>query len=107
MLRVRQLLLLAATTLLYAAPTEGSAALCVAENDLTGRGGEDPPPMGDLVRVVNGSVAGREVVGTGMQDPVWVVACPQTPCSDVDFAYVGLFHAGQVSTLLPSPASYM
>ena len=66
-----------------------AADLCVAEN---GGHGEDPPPMGDLVRVsANASGHARRVVAKGLQDPVWVVA------DGFDaYAYVGLFHAGEV-----------
>ena len=64
-----------------------AADLCVAEN---GGHGEDPPPMGDLVQV-NASGHARRVVAKGLQDPVWVVA----DALDV-YAYVGLFHAGEV-----------
>lgn len=61
--------------------------LCVAENDVTGKGGEDPPPLGDLVRV-NASGTARRIVAKGLQDPVWVVASSD---SDPDvYAYVGL-----------------
>ena len=46
--------------------------------------------MGDLVQV-NASGHARRVVAKGLQDPVWVVA--DAPDA---YAYVGLFHAGEV-----------
>jgi hypothetical protein len=69
-----------------------SADLLVAENSLkpwpSGHG-ESPPPIGSLVRL---NASGfREVVATGLVDPVWVVGS-----SDGAAAYVGLFHSGEV-----------
>ena len=51
--------------------------------------GEDPPPVGSLVRV-NAS-GGRHVIATGLIDPVWVAGS-----SDGLYGYVGLFHTGAV-----------
>eukprot|EP00966_Prymnesium_polylepis_P038852 902003-Prymnesium_polylepis.1 len=66
-------------------PEVAPTALCVAENGGTG---EDPPPMGSLMRV---DAASREkrLIAKGLQDPVWLT-------SDGSIAYVGLFHAGTV-----------
>ena len=69
-----------------------AADLLVAENGLkpwpSGHG-EDPPPIGSLVRLdPNGT---RHVVKTGLIDPVWVVGS-----NDGENAYVGLFHSGEV-----------
>jgi hypothetical protein len=83
--------MLIAAALIVALAGTATGDLCVAENDITGRGGEDPPPQGDLVRV-NASGHGRRVVASaGLQDPVWVVS----DATDTH-AYVGLFHAGHV-----------
>ena len=68
-----------------------AADLLVVENGLkpwpSGHG-EQPPPVGSLVRV-NASGA-RQLVATGLVDPVWVVGS-----SDGADAYVGLFHSGE------------
>lgn len=63
----------------------GAGNLCVAEN---GGHGEQPPPIGDLIRI-NGDTRSGEVIAKGLQDPVWVA-------TDAEFAYVGLFHAGAI-----------
>ena len=69
-----------------------SADLLVAENGLkpwpSGHG-EDPPPLGSLVRL--DADGNRHVVKTGLIDPVWVVGS-----RDGQSAYVGLFHSGEV-----------
>ena len=68
-----------------------AADLLVVENGLkpwpSGHG-EQPPPVGSLVRL-NASGA-RQLVATGLVDPVWVVGS-----SDGADAYVGLFHSGE------------
>ena len=82
--------------LLLAALSSTTAArdLLVAENDLkpwpSGHG-EDPPPLGSLVRV-NATSGKRHVIATQLVDPVWVV-------SDGEVAYVGLFHSGEIARI--------
>ena len=79
-----------------ARPPAGAAAghdgrdLLVVENNLKpypAGHGEEPPPLGSLVRV---SASGlRNVVATEIQDPVWVT-------SNGVAAFVGKFHSGEV-----------
>ena len=67
--------------------------LLVAENNVApwpSGHGEDPPPLGSVVRV--DSTGTRQVVATGLEDPVWVAGS-----FDGDHAYVGLFHSGQIA----------
>ena len=69
--------------------------LLVAENNLkpwpSGHSGEDPPPLGSLVRC-NTTTGQRLVVATNIVDPVWVV-------SDGEVAYVSLFHSGEIARI--------
>jgi DNA-binding beta-propeller fold protein YncE len=69
------------------------SVLLVVENGLepwpSGHHGEQPPPVGSLVRLDNSGT--RHVVKSGLIDPVWVVAT-----HDGLYAYVGLFHSGQI-----------
>ena len=66
--------------------------LLVAENNLkpypSGHG-EDPPPLGSLVRV-NATSGARHQIATNLVDPVWVV-------SDGQVAYISLFHSGEIA----------
>lgn len=70
-----------------------SRDLLVAENNLkpwpSGHGGEDPPPLGSLVRV-NATTGQRVQVATNLTDPVWVT-------SDGQVAYISLFHSGEIA----------
>jgi hypothetical protein len=66
------------------------ADLLVAENGLKPWPSEKHiAPIGSLVRL--NSSGARQVVATGLVDPVWVVAS-----SDGEYAYVGLFHSGEI-----------
>ena len=98
--------------LLPLAPARRPASLLVAENNLkpwpSGHG-EDPPPLGSLVRLdvaydgqPNGTATAasaaaaapppaRRVVATGLVDPVWVAGS-----TDGRSAFVGLFHTGEI-----------
>ena len=76
-------------------PAAGAAAadrdLLVVENNLKpypAGHGEDPPPLGSLVRV-SAATGRRDVLATRLQDPVWVA-------SAVGAAFVSKFHAGEV-----------
>jgi hypothetical protein len=66
------------------------ADLLVAENGLKPWPSEKHlAPFGSLVRLDSSGT--RQVVVTGLVDPVWVVGS-----SDGAYAYVGLFHGGEV-----------
>ena len=76
----------APVVLLLATCSNAHAYLCVAENDLAGHGGEDPPPIGQLSRFDIDAPNGSQ----NMEDPVWISA------SDGSGVFVSLFHSGQI-----------
>ena len=65
-----------------------AVGLCVAEN---GGHGETPPPMGSVTRV-NVTSGAKTLVADNLEDPVWID-------TDGAFAYVGLFHAGEIARI--------